>query len=323
MVSALLSRCLILILGTLYPAYKSYKAIKNKDVREHVKWMMYWIVFALFTTLETFLDIFFSWFPFYYEIKILFILWVLSPATRGSSMLYKKVVHPMLTSREKEIDDLIEKTKSQGYNTFLQLFSSGFQYASNLFVNSAIKGHLLLGNKLGKSLSMNDVYDGVNGNTNNNNNNPILISDHDNFKMPNALIDDDEDDDFDAENEKIRRLNNKIIYDSSVKNATRKQSLQQLNGNSNVYTNGTNGSSREYEIVDDIDDLDKKYLASKKRTSSRQMSVQSNLMTAGTSGSYKTAESSHFGTITRGTTRRTKNSVTTLNAQNDYFDNDI
>ena len=25
-----------LILGTLYPAYKSYKAIKNKDVREHV-----------------------------------------------------------------------------------------------------------------------------------------------------------------------------------------------------------------------------------------------------------------------------------------------
>ena len=68
--------------------------------------MMYWIVFALFTTLETFLDIFFSWFPFYYEIKIIFILWVLSPATRGSSLLYKNVVHPMLISREKEIDDL-------------------------------------------------------------------------------------------------------------------------------------------------------------------------------------------------------------------------
>lgn len=122
--------------------------------------MMYWIVFALFTTLETFLDIFFSWFPFYYEIKILFILWVLSPATRGSSLLYKNVVHPMLISREKEIDELIEKTKQQGYTTFLQVFSSGFQYASNLFVNSALRGQSLLGNQLKKSLSMNDVYNG-------------------------------------------------------------------------------------------------------------------------------------------------------------------
>ncbi len=27
---------LSLVLGTLYPAYRSYKAIKNKDLREHV-----------------------------------------------------------------------------------------------------------------------------------------------------------------------------------------------------------------------------------------------------------------------------------------------
>ena len=120
---------------------------------------MYWIVFALFTTMETFLDIFFSWFPFYYEIKILFILWVLSPATRGSSLLYKKVVHPLLIAREKEIDELIEKTKQQGYTTFLQLFSSGFTYASHLFLHSAVKGQSLLGSQLKKSLSLNDVYD--------------------------------------------------------------------------------------------------------------------------------------------------------------------
>lgn len=159
MVSALLSRCLILVLGTLYPAYRSYKAIKNKDLREHVKWMMYWIVFALFTTLETFLDIFVSWFPFYYEIKILFILWVLSPATRGSSILYKKIVHPMLISREQEIDELIEKTKVQGYSTFIQLFTSGFNYASNLFMNSAMRGQSILGQQLKRNLSLDVGYE--------------------------------------------------------------------------------------------------------------------------------------------------------------------
>jgi hypothetical protein len=115
--------------------------------------MMYWIVFALFTTLETFLDVFVSWFPFYYEIKIIFILWVLSPATRGSSILYKKVVHPMLVAREKEIDEMIEKTKVQGYSTFLQLFTQAFNYASTLFVNSAMRGQSLLGAQIAGSIS--------------------------------------------------------------------------------------------------------------------------------------------------------------------------
>lgn len=62
--------------------------------------MMYWIVFAFFTCIETFTDIFLSWFPFYYEVKVVIVLWLLSPATKGSSTLYRKFVHPMLTRRE-------------------------------------------------------------------------------------------------------------------------------------------------------------------------------------------------------------------------------
>ena len=62
--------------------------------------MMYWIVYAFFTCIETFTDIFLAWFPFYYEVKVLVVLWLLSPATKGSSVLYRKFVHPMLTRRE-------------------------------------------------------------------------------------------------------------------------------------------------------------------------------------------------------------------------------
>ena len=69
----------------------------------------------------------------------------------------------MLTSREKEIDDLIEKTKQQGYSTFLQIFTSGFQYVSNLFLLSAVKGQSMLGNQIKKSLSLNDVNFELNG----------------------------------------------------------------------------------------------------------------------------------------------------------------
>lgn len=168
-----------------------------------VKWMMYWTVFALFTTMETFLDIFFSWFPFYYEIKIIFIIWVLSPATKGSSLLYVKLVHPMLTSREKDIDDLIEKTKKQGCTTFLNIFSSGFQYATNLFLTSAVKGQLMLGNQLKKSLSLNDVNYEANGGG------ETLNSQND---MRNHII--DEDDEFDPNyphHQDIYRRSSKLL----------------------------------------------------------------------------------------------------------------
>ena len=41
-----------------------------------------------------------SRFPFYYELKIIFVIWLLSPATKGSSVLYRKFVHPELLKRE-------------------------------------------------------------------------------------------------------------------------------------------------------------------------------------------------------------------------------
>jgi len=194
---------------------------------------MYWIVFALFTTLETFLDIFFSWFPFYYELKILFILWVLSPATHGSSLLYKKLVHPLLTSREKEIDELIEKTKQQGYSTFLQLFSSGFNYMSNLFLTTAVKGQSMLGNQLKKSLSLNDVNDTTNSSLQ-------ITSKGINYNASETIEEDDEFD-SDLENDRYRLTTNRKSYDDRGRVNSKRISL-----------NNTNTYSRDYEIVNDF-----------------------------------------------------------------------
>ncbi|XP_055592501.1 uncharacterized protein LOC129744131 [Uranotaenia lowii] len=146
-----------LLFGTLYPAYASYKAVRTKNVKEYVKWMMYWIVFALFTCIETFTDILLSWFPFYYEIKVILVLWLLSPATRGSSTLYRKFVHPMLTRREQEIDDYINQAKEKGYTAVLQLGSKGVNYATNVIMQTAIKGGGGLVQTLRKSYSLSDL----------------------------------------------------------------------------------------------------------------------------------------------------------------------
>ncbi|GFR31177.1 receptor expression-enhancing protein 2 [Trichonephila clavata] len=164
MASAIVSRLVILLLGTLYPAYASYKAVKTKNVKEYVKWMMYWIIFALFTCVETFADILVSfWLPFYYEMKILFVLWLLSPATRGSSIMYRRFVHPQLTKHEKEIDDYIAKARDQGYNTVLQLGSKGLSYATAVVMQTALKGQETLVQHLRKSYSMSDLVEDVGG----------------------------------------------------------------------------------------------------------------------------------------------------------------
>ncbi|XP_030554501.1 uncharacterized protein LOC115758113 isoform X2 [Drosophila novamexicana] len=157
MISSLFSRLIILFFGTLYPAYASYKAVRTKNVKEYVKWMMYWIVFAFFTCIETFTDIFLSWFPFYYEVKVVIVLWLLSPATKGSSTLYRKFVHPMLTRREQEIDEYLNQARERGYSAVLQLGSKGVNYATNVIMQTAIKGGGNLVQTIKRSYSLSDL----------------------------------------------------------------------------------------------------------------------------------------------------------------------
>ncbi|XP_043308813.1 receptor expression-enhancing protein 4 isoform X1 [Cervus elaphus] len=156
MVSWMICRLVVLVFGMLYPAYASYKAVKTKNIREYVRWMMYWIVFALFMAVETFTDIFISWFPFYYEIKMAFVLWLLSPYTRGASMLYRKFVHPSLSRHEKEIDTYIVQAKERSYETVLSFGKRGLNIAASAAVQAAAKSQGALAGRL-RSFSMQDL----------------------------------------------------------------------------------------------------------------------------------------------------------------------
>uniref|UniRef100_A0A3B5KZ48 Receptor expression-enhancing protein n=1 Tax=Xiphophorus couchianus TaxID=32473 RepID=A0A3B5KZ48_9TELE len=121
-----------------------------------VKWMMYWIVFALFSTAETVTDLLLSWFPFYFELKIAFVIWLLSPYTKGSSVLYRKFVHPTLSNKEKEIDEYIAQAKDRSYETMMKFGKRGLNLAANAAVTAATKGQGVLSDKL-RSFSMQDL----------------------------------------------------------------------------------------------------------------------------------------------------------------------
>ncbi|XP_016415059.1 receptor expression-enhancing protein 3-like [Sinocyclocheilus rhinocerous] len=156
MVSWIISRSVVLVFGNLYPAYYSYKAVKTKNVKEYVRWMMYWIVFALFTVVETVTDLTIAWFPLYYEIKIAFVIWLLSPYTRGASVIYRKALHPLLSSKEREIDDYIVQAKERSYETMVNFGKQGLTIAATAAVSAAVKGQGAITEKL-RSFSMHDL----------------------------------------------------------------------------------------------------------------------------------------------------------------------
>ena len=80
--------------------------------------MMYWIVYALFVASESLLNpILNFWLPFYAEAKVIFLLYLVSSSTRGSSVIYKGWIHLVLSSNEAKIDVANEKIKVKNFQT--------------------------------------------------------------------------------------------------------------------------------------------------------------------------------------------------------------
>uniref|UniRef100_H3AI24 Receptor expression-enhancing protein n=1 Tax=Latimeria chalumnae TaxID=7897 RepID=H3AI24_LATCH len=145
-----------MVLGLSNVSFYMYQNKKRKKACSFVRWMMYWIVFALYTVLEAITDLIVSWFPLYYELKIAFVIWLLSPYTRGASLLYRKFLHPVLSSREREIDDYIVQAKERGYETMVNFGKQGLNLAATAAVTAAVKGQGAITERL-RSFSMHDL----------------------------------------------------------------------------------------------------------------------------------------------------------------------
>ncbi|KAM7142235.1 receptor expression-enhancing protein 6 isoform 5-T5 [Molossus nigricans] len=57
------------LIGFVYPAYASIKAIESPSKEDDTVWLTYWVVYSLFGLAEFFSDLLLSWFPFYYAGK--------------------------------------------------------------------------------------------------------------------------------------------------------------------------------------------------------------------------------------------------------------
>ncbi|KAM8833236.1 receptor expression-enhancing protein 6-like [Synchiropus splendidus] len=96
------------LIGFLYPAYFSIKAIESSVKDDDTQWLTYWVVYGLFSLVEAFSDIFLFWFPFYYAGKCVFLIWCMAPVRwNGSEILYRRVIRPFFLKHQAAMDNMV------------------------------------------------------------------------------------------------------------------------------------------------------------------------------------------------------------------------
>jgi receptor expression-enhancing protein 5/6 len=84
------------IIGFAYPAWKSFEAIEQKNKGDDIQWLVYWVLYAFFSLIETFKEFILYWIPFYFAFKLAFLLWAMLPQTKGSKFLYDSFLKDFL-----------------------------------------------------------------------------------------------------------------------------------------------------------------------------------------------------------------------------------
>ena len=131
---------MITTITVLYPALKSIRAIESKDGGDDDKqWLTYWMVFGIYSVLDTFFSFVFWFIPYWGIIQPLFFLWLIMPQFNGALTIYEIVLQPVM----KQNKDLIQKW-AELFTTNLQEAQKSATSMGSQAVSDAMKDPTLL-----------------------------------------------------------------------------------------------------------------------------------------------------------------------------------
>ncbi|POM67299.1 membrane protein [Phytophthora palmivora] len=106
------SRCLCLAVGVAYPAYASFKALERPESgHDEKQWLTYWVVYGATTSVESVASPLMCLVPGYNITKTLFLIWMMSPQTRGATIVYDKLLCPFLKEKEPYVDRKLQEAQ--------------------------------------------------------------------------------------------------------------------------------------------------------------------------------------------------------------------
>ena len=102
------------LVGVLCPTYLSLKAIEGPDEDDDKQYLTYWVVYGLFSVFDLFTAFLIKVIPFYYTIKLAFLIWLFMPNFKGAVVIYNLVVGPLFRKYESKFDKGVDKIIRKG-----------------------------------------------------------------------------------------------------------------------------------------------------------------------------------------------------------------
>jgi len=129
------------LVGVVYPAFASLKAVLHGSPESAGAWLRYWVVLGVFSLVELFLDPFINpisySFPTYLVVKCLFLVWCMLPVSwNGSDILFNQVLFPLFKEHHQEIEEQAEKAKQSLKEKFGDFFKNDKNGKTNVNGNA-------------------------------------------------------------------------------------------------------------------------------------------------------------------------------------------
>lgn len=112
MITSLIFHLISAWFAFLLPSFATYKALSRGDLDAVQNLSMYWCVVGVLVGVEYVCEWLISWFPFYWEVKTLFLLFLALPQSQGSTWVYQSYVEPFFRQNEQELDQGILSAQS-------------------------------------------------------------------------------------------------------------------------------------------------------------------------------------------------------------------
>ena len=146
------------LVGTLYPGFSTIKAIQKKKNKKD--WLTYWVIFGSFLIFDMFSNIINKFFPYYFVVKIIFLIWMFLPGSNGCQKVYNILIVKIL----KALVDLFDR-----------IFEEGNQVKKEIIGKVGQIGQGLMKAK-GFNKKMQQIKESQMKNQNNSNNNTVFTS---------------------------------------------------------------------------------------------------------------------------------------------------
>ena len=142
------------LVGTIYPGYYTIKAIERKENKK--EWLTYWVIFGAFIIFDMSSNIIMKIVPFYFVLKILFLIWMFLPESKGRKLVYNFLIYKLFKLIEESVDFFFNESK-----IYAKHFYQQSKNASILKIQQLNKGLKVFKGSLLKSRDKLDMDEAV------------------------------------------------------------------------------------------------------------------------------------------------------------------